>query len=81
MYRTVKETFQSHNVLSAEVEHNGEMGRDSLVKVTLKDEGCTEMYIEDEKVQTVSFELHGGAERETLIQALEFILTELKENR
>ena len=82
--RKLTKEFISANVLETTVEHNGCKGGDAghggFVKITFKDLSCTSMEVNGVECEKFSFEFQGSAERETLINSLEMILDELKNN-
>jgi len=82
--RKLTKEFISANVLETTVEHNGCKGGDAghggFVKITFNDLSCTMMLVNGIECQEFSFEFQGSAERETLIDSLEMILDELKNN-
>ena len=83
--RKLTKEFISANVLETTVEHNGCKGGDAghggFVKITFNDLSCTMMLVNGIECQEFSFEFQGSAERETLIDSLEMILDELKNNK
>jgi len=83
--RKLTKEFISANVLETTVEHNGCQGGDAghggFVKITFNDLSCTMMLVNGIECQEFSFEFQGSAERETLIDSLEMILDELKNNK
>jgi len=83
--RKLTKEFISANVLETTVEHNGCQGGDAghggFVKITFKDLSCTSMEVNGIECEEFSFEFQGSAERETLIDSLEMILDELKNNK
>jgi len=82
--RKLTKEFISANVLETTVEHNGCKGGDAghggFVKITFNDLSCTMMLVNGIECEEFSFEFQGSAERETLIDSLEMILDELKNN-
>jgi hypothetical protein len=82
--RKLTKEFISANVLETTVEHNGCKGGDAghggFVKITFRDLSCTSMEVNGVECEEFSFEFQGSAERETLINSLEMILDELKNN-
>lgn len=82
--RKLTKEFISANVLETTVEHNGCQGGDAghggFVKITFRDLSCTSMEVNGIECEEFSFEFQGSAERETLINSLEMILDELKNN-
>lgn len=92
--RLVTKEFVDANILEAIVHHNGYKGGDAghggFVDITLSDNGSTSwtvgvtskenkgVIINNPQSMTLSFK--GDTERDTLIEALEFVLKELKEN-
>ena len=92
--RLVSKEFVDANILEATVHHNGYKGGDAghggFVRITLSDQTSTVwrvnvmskenkgIIINNPQSMTLTFE--GDAERDTLVDALEFILKELKEN-
>ena len=83
--RKLTKEFISANVLETTVEHNGCKGGDAghggFVKITFNDLSCTMMLVNGIECEEFSFEFQGSAERETLIDSLEMILDELKNNK
>jgi hypothetical protein len=83
--RKLTKEFISANVLETTVEHNGCKGGDAghggFVKITFKDLSCTMMEVNGIECEEFSFEFQGSAERETLIDSLEMVLDELKNNK
>jgi hypothetical protein len=83
--RNLKQEFNSCNILSVEVEHNGFRGGDSghggYVKIKFKDLGCTHMELNDNVVDEFDFTFKGNTERETLVEALKYVIKELEEHR
>ena len=83
--RKLTKEFISANVLETTVEHNGCQGGDAghggFVRITFKDLSCTSMKVNGIECEEFSFEFQGSAERETLIESLEMILDELKNNK
>lgn len=93
MIRKVKKEISSANILNVTVEHNGFQGGDTghggFVKITLEDHGSTDMRckvksdVEEcdyQDVESIELFFGGDTERDTLTEALEIILTELKNN-
>ncbi len=82
--RKLTKEFISANVLETTVEHNGCQGGDAghggFVRITFRDLSCTSMEVNGVECEEFSFEFQGSAERETLINSLEMILDELKNN-
>ena len=83
--RKITKEFISANFLETTVEHNGCQGGDAghggFVKITFENISSTMMLVNGERCGKFSFEFQGSAERETLIDSLEMILTELKNNK
>ena len=82
--RRIYEEFWSCNGISVEVEHNGFKGGDAghggYVYIKICDLASTSMEINGFK-QDLELVLRGDTERETFVDALEFILKELKEHQ
>jgi hypothetical protein len=92
--RNITKTFISANLLTAQVSHNGLQGGDAghggFVIINLKDSGETAFDVSIipnneeiifEQPNSVKLSFYGDSERETLIESLEFILDELKNNQ
>lgn len=83
--RKLTKEFASMNILETTVEHNGCQGGDAghggFVKITFKNLSWTMMEVNGVECDEFSFEFQGSAERETLIDSLEMILDELKNNK
>ena len=83
--RKITKEFISANFLETTIEHNGCQGGDAghggFVKITFKDLSCTMMEVNGIECEEFSFEFQGSAERETLIDSLEMVLDELKNNK
>ena len=77
--------FTSMNILETTVEHNGCQGGDAghggFVRITFKDVSSTSMEVNGVECEEFSFEFKGSTERDTLVESLEMILTELKNNK
>jgi hypothetical protein len=83
--RKVKKEITSANILEVGIEHNGYQGGDAghsgFVKISFMNIASTAMYLNGKEVEHFEFEFKGDSERDTLIDSLEFILDELKNNK
>lgn len=83
--RKLTKEFASMNILETTVEHNGCQGGDAghggFVRITFKDVSSTSMEVNGVECEEFSFEFKGSTERDTLVESLEMILTELKNNK
>ena len=84
--RKLTKEFISANILETTVEHNGCQGGDAghggFVTITFRDLGSTAMYVNDIDFCGSDFSItfKGSTERDALIDSLDMILTELKDN-
>ena len=84
--RKLTKEFISVNILETTVEHNGCQGGDAghggFVRITFRDLSGTSMEVNDVDFCGSEFNItfKGSTERETLIDSLEMILDELKNN-
>ena len=74
--------FQGINILECEVYdngyHGGDAGHGGYVTIIFKDQGSTSMMCNNRYVKEFEFTFLGDSERDTLIVALDYVLTELK---
>lgn len=81
----IEKEFVSCNILKAELEHNGMQGGDAghggFVKIKLKDQSSTCMFLNGQEASEIELEVRGDSERETLIEALKMIVAELELNK
>jgi hypothetical protein len=79
--RKVYQEFVGMNILGVTVEHNGLCGGDAghggFVSLTFRDIGSTAMYINGMECDVFEVCFKGDSERDTLIKALEMVLSEL----
>ena len=77
--------FELCNILGCEVYHNGYQGGDAghggYVTIHFKNIAGTAMMLNGKDVNEFEFTFQGDSERDTLIQALEYVLTELKKDQ
>ena len=88
--RTVSACIDSANILGVSITHNGVKGGDhshgGFVNIALTDEGSTSMFAHverddwDGRVESLTIQVEGDTERDTLIRAFEQIVKELKNN-
>jgi len=80
---TREKQFESANILSAKVTHNGYCGGDSVhggfVDISIKNVSCSSLYQNNKETEEINFSVTGDTERHTLIQALSFIVETLKD--
>ena len=85
--RKITKEFIQANILETTVEHNGCQGGDAghggFVRITFSDLSGTAMEVNniDYCGSEFSITFKGSSERETLIDSLDMILTELKNNK
>jgi hypothetical protein len=81
--RTICQDFESANILSVELKHNGYCGGDAghggYVKIKFSNTG--NMSLNGESVRSFEILFEGDCERDTLIDALKMIIKELNERR
>jgi hypothetical protein len=78
-----EKTVCDMNVLTFELEESGFSGKPTnggFVKIKIKDEGETNMLLNDEFCEGFEFTLYGDAERRTLLEGLEWLVEELKKD-
>jgi hypothetical protein len=77
--------FVGANILGCEVYHNGYQGGDAghggYVTIHFKDICSTSMMLNGKYVEEFKFTFQGDSERDTLINALEYISHELKKDQ
>jgi hypothetical protein len=83
--RKLYQEFTNCNILGVTLEHNGIKGGDAghggFVSITIEDLAGTYMEVNDNEADKVKITLKGDAERETLLEALKMIVTELEQNK
>lgn len=83
--RKVNKEIVSANIIGVLVEHNGIQGGDAghggYVKINIKDLASTSMEVNGEDGANLELIMRGDTERETLIDALKFIVNELETHK
>jgi hypothetical protein len=83
--RKLYQEFTNCNILGVTLEHNGikggDLGHGGFVSITIEDLAGTYMEVNDMEADKVKITLKGDAERETLLEALKMIVTELEQNK
>lgn len=83
--RKISKEFTSCNILGLELEHNGMQGGDAghggYVKIQIKDLASTSMFLNGEEVEKFEIVFRGDTERDTLVDALKEIVTELEAHK
>ena len=81
----ISEQFEGANILGCTVHHNGYCGGDrghgGYVTIKFENICGTAMLLNGKDVESFEFAFCGDSERDTLIDALNFILTELKKDQ
>ena len=76
---THSETFSDCNIITATITDTGEKGGDAghgcIVKLSIKDEASTCMYLNGAECDFLEIEFHGDSERRTFLNALKFAVS------
>jgi len=76
---THSETFSDCNIITASITDTGEKGGDAghgcIVRLSIKDDASTCMFLNGVEADHVEIEVHGDSERRTLLNALKFFVS------
>jgi len=74
----ISEKFANLNVIEVTVSDNGMTGKDYKFSVMIGDLACTRMMVNGEHSNVAHLMFHGESEKQTFIQAMEFVIRNLK---